>query len=435
MSKIKINNFGPIREGFTENDGWMDVKKVTVLTGDQGSGKSTMAKLISVFSWLEKNIVRDSISMEQLNTSVFRNLCALQELYEYFNQDTFLSFEGDVCDFEYDAKGDTFVGKMNDTRINDYVLPKIQYVSSARNLLTLLYNISLQSIIDKEGKVFDMSSNIPYMVKDLNNEYMKALNELAKDGFSLPINETSVFFQNHNTYIKTRGNRVSMSAASSGIQSITPLLLVSYYLSGQVQKDLFEKTQVIDGNLRNRIENELTKESESLSEKFKQLYSFGKGVLKNDDLALLEDKLKKYVPSSFINIVEEPEQNLFPTSQKNLLYRLLEYNNTVSSNKLVVTTHSPYIINYLTLAVQAQELYEKAGNGDTKTEIFTVVPEKSLVAAHDVVIYELDERDGSIKAVKWHDGLPSDDNTLNNELGESNLMFSRLMEIRTDEQY
>ena len=433
MSKIKINNFGPIREGFTENDGWMDVKKVTVLTGDQGSGKSTMAKLISVFSWLEKNIVRDSISMEQLNTSVFRNLCALQELYEYFNQDTFLSFEGDVCDFEYDAKGDTFVGKMNDTRINDYVLPKIQYVSSARNLLTLLYNISLQSIIDKEGKVFDMSSNIPYMVKDLNNEYMKALNELAKDGFSLPINETSVFFQNHNTYIKTRGNRVSMSAASSGIQSITPLLLVSYYLSGQVQKDLFEKTQVIDGNLRNRIENELTKESESLSEKFKQLYSFGKGVLKNDDLALLEDKLKKYVPSSFINIVEEPEQNLFPTSQKNLLYRLLEYNNTVSSNKLVVTTHSPYIINYLTLAVQAQELYEKAGNGDTKTEIFTVVPEKSLVAAHDVVIYELDERDGSIKAVKWHDGLPSDDNTLNNELGEANLIFSRLMEIGTDE--
>lgn len=433
MSKIKIKNFGPIREGFTENDGWMDVKKVTVLTGDQGSGKSTMAKLISVFSWLEKNIVRDSISMEQLNTSVFRNLCALQELYEYFNQDTFLSFEGDVCDFEYDAKGDTFVGKMNDTRINDYVLPKIQYVSSARNLLTLLYNISLQSIIDKEGKVFDMSSNIPYMVKDLNNEYMKALNELAKDGFSLPINETSVFFQNHNTYIKTRGNRVSMSAASSGIQSITPLLLVSYYLSGQVQKDLFEKTQVIDGNLRNRIENELTKESESLSEKFKQLYSFGKGVLKNDDLALLEDKLKKYVPSSFINIVEEPEQNLFPTSQKNLLYRLLEYNNTVSSNKLVVTTHSPYIINYLTLAVQAQELYEKAGYGDTKTEIFTVVPEKSLVAAHDVVIYELDERDGSIKAVKWHDGLPSDDNTLNNELGEANLIFSRLMEIGTDE--
>ena len=50
MSRIKIKNFGPIREGFLENEGWMDVKKVTVLIGDQGTGKSTVAKLISIFS-------------------------------------------------------------------------------------------------------------------------------------------------------------------------------------------------------------------------------------------------------------------------------------------------------------------------------------------------------------------------------------------------
>jgi len=32
----------------------MDVKKVTVFIGNQGSGKSTVAKLISSFSWIEK---------------------------------------------------------------------------------------------------------------------------------------------------------------------------------------------------------------------------------------------------------------------------------------------------------------------------------------------------------------------------------------------
>lgn len=433
MSKIKIKNFGPIHDGYSDNDGWMDVKKVTVMIGDQGSGKSTVAKLISVFSWLEKNVVRNSVSIDQISTGTFRNLCALQELYEYFNQDTFLSFEGEVCDFEYDAKGDTFTGKMNMAKLKDYVLPKIQYVSAARNLLTLLYNISLQSIIDKEGKVIDMSSNIPFMVKDLNNEYMKALAELAKDGFSLPINETSVFFQNHNTYIETRGNKVSMSAASSGIQSITPLLLVSYYLSEQVQKDLYDKIQAIDNNLMKRIEDELAKESEDLLEKFKQLSSFGKDILKKEDLGLLEERLKKFVPSSFTNIVEEPEQNLFPTSQKRIINSLLEFNNKVAENRLIITTHSPYIINYLTLAIQAQELYVKVKDGDKKSEIFKVVPEKSLVAAQDVAIYECEEKDGSIKTVKWYDGLPSDDNKLNNELGEANLLFSKLMEIETDE--
>ena len=84
MSRIKIKNFGPIREGFLENEGWMDVKKVTVLIGDQGTGKSTVAKLISIFSWLEKTLFKKFVSVEQLNIQVFKSLCKQQELEEYF---------------------------------------------------------------------------------------------------------------------------------------------------------------------------------------------------------------------------------------------------------------------------------------------------------------------------------------------------------------
>ena len=59
MSKIKIKNFGPIRDGFVNNNGWMDIEKVTVFIGDQGSGKSTVAKLISVFFWVSSAISDD----------------------------------------------------------------------------------------------------------------------------------------------------------------------------------------------------------------------------------------------------------------------------------------------------------------------------------------------------------------------------------------
>ena len=52
MGKIKIKNFGPIKEGYQDNDGWIDIKKVTVFIGNQGSGKSTVAKLISTFVWI-----------------------------------------------------------------------------------------------------------------------------------------------------------------------------------------------------------------------------------------------------------------------------------------------------------------------------------------------------------------------------------------------
>ena len=58
MSKIKIKNFGSIKEGYQENDGWIDVKKVTIFIGNQGSGKSIVAKLISTFTWIEKALIR-----------------------------------------------------------------------------------------------------------------------------------------------------------------------------------------------------------------------------------------------------------------------------------------------------------------------------------------------------------------------------------------
>ena len=58
MSRIRIKNFGPIKEGCQENDGWIDIKKVTLFIGNQGSGKSTIAKLISTFSWMEKALTR-----------------------------------------------------------------------------------------------------------------------------------------------------------------------------------------------------------------------------------------------------------------------------------------------------------------------------------------------------------------------------------------
>ena len=47
MSKIKIKKFGPIKGGCQNDDGWLNIEKVTVFIGSQGSGKSTVAKLIS----------------------------------------------------------------------------------------------------------------------------------------------------------------------------------------------------------------------------------------------------------------------------------------------------------------------------------------------------------------------------------------------------
>lgn len=427
MSRIKIKNFGPIREGFVDNDGWMDIEKVTVFIGDQGSGKSTVAKLVSMFSWLEKKLYKGEISVEKLNISVLQTMSKRQELFEYFSEDTLLYYEGEAYGFECNAKKKIFKGRAIQSKEGQYVLPKIQYVSAARNLLTILYRISTQTTVGETGDIIEKSP-IPFMVRELSQEYFRALEELAKNGFSLPLNETSVYYQNHSTFIKAKGKTISMSAASSGIQSITPLLLVSHFLSKEITADILDKAQDIDE--KNQIENNFAKEDADLVEKYRQLCNFGKGILPKEDRIILKEKLRPYIPSSFINIVEEPEQNLFPTSQQKVINSLLEYNNTVKDNKLIITTHSPYIINYLMLAIKAFEIERKAKkNKEIKSRIYDIVPEKAITPLQKVVIYELNESVGTITKLGQSFGLPSNEHYLNNLLGEANILFSKLMEI------
>lgn len=86
MSKIRIKNFGPIKEGFVENSGWIDLKKVSVFIGNQGSGKSTVAKLISTLSWIEKSLYRENSSKSEVKRKPkFQNYyCDYQNLKNFF---------------------------------------------------------------------------------------------------------------------------------------------------------------------------------------------------------------------------------------------------------------------------------------------------------------------------------------------------------------
>jgi hypothetical protein len=144
---------------------------------------------------------------------------------------------------------------------------------------------------------------------------------------------------------------------------------------------------------------------------------------------------KRFNKTSFINIIEEPEQNLFPAAQNFLLQRLLAFNNTVNendtgkTNKLIMTTHSPYLINYLTLAVEADKIKKQCRNAGLENELSEIVPMESTVSPADLSIYELDEKTGSIFLLEPYDGLPSDENQLNKFLGDANDMFSRLIDL------
>ena len=402
MSKIKIKNFGPIKEGYQEEDGWMDVKKVTVFIGNQGSGKSTIAKLISTMIWIEKALVRGDFKEKDLTIyNRFVKHCSYQNIQNYFKDNTTIEYKGKAYSILYEL-GNVLVFFNKD---NGYSFPKIMYVPSERNFVS-----SVKNVRNLKG--------LPSTLYTFSDEFIDAIEDL-KGYIDLPINNVKFEYQKLNklSWIVGEDYKIKLSEASSGFQSFVPLFIVTSYLSHSLEKktDSTVKEISIEEEKRMREEIEKIYSNPNLSEEVKK--------------ASLEYLSSRFKCSCFINIVEEPEQNLFPSSQRHILNKLLEFVNMNKGNELVLTTHSPYIINYLTLAVEADKLKRKAKTDELKSKLEKIVSLDSTVNPDDLIIYQLDEKNGSIQKLKNYKGLPSDENYLNEGLAESNDKFSQLLDI------
>lgn len=407
MSRIKIKNFGPIKDSTSLDDGWIEIKKVTMFMGNQGSGKSTVAKLISTFSWMEKVLTRGDFKEKEFTANRFKNkYCGYHRITNYFIKDkTEISYQGDSYHFTYTQRGE-FQIKRVANGMNVYPLPQIMYVPAERNFISMV--------------------NKPNLIKDLPDALLTFLSEYdkAKDSikgtFSLPINHASLEYnkQNDIIFVKGEGYRVRLMESSSGFQSIVPLYLVSQYLSGSVKEQANKSTKMSSDEAK-RFEKEVSNiwENANLSEEQRRIA-----------LSILSSKFNK---SAFINIVEEPEQNLFPSSQWEMMQSLLAFNNSLEANKLIITTHSPYLINGLTIAVKAGILKEKAASNDVAQQMINAIyPIKSSIMPTDIAIYEFNEESGSISLLETYQGLPSDDNFLNSMLEITNDKFADLLEIQ-----
>lgn len=404
MSRIKIKNFGPIREGFLENDGWLDINKVTVFIGNQGSGKSTVAKLISTLSWIEKDLFRSVGSTLRFRKQerIFKKYLEYHRIDSYLRDDTEIQYEGEAYKITYKPGGPLDIQELG----ADYTLPKITYFPAERNFVSSVK----KSRVEQSLKLWSQSLQ---EFKETFQEAKESFKE--RESFHLPIGNVDLEYNKLNDilYVKGSDYKIQLSDSASGFQSFVPLFVVANYVS-----DLLKKEQEMDEQQRETFKKESARiiNDKTYTEEQKRI--------------LLSNLASQFNIKRTLNIVEEPEQNLFPTSQQGMLNSLLGFNNVVNDNKLIITTHSPYIINYLMLAIKAAEINEKANEDELVTsKLYKIVPPKAITPMQNVAIYELDEKTGTISMLEQSYGLPSNENYLNNLLGETNMLFSELMEI------
>lgn len=365
MKHLHLENIGPI--SIVD----IDLQRYNIFIGPQSSGKSTIAKMVSFCSWIEKRALttlsEDVFSNEQ---EFIEHVEEYHKMHDYFNSKSVLEYESQNIRIIYkDAK---LTIKILD-KIT-YKRKKILYIPSDRNLvamprldrLVVETNTNLRSFIfdwfDARG-FYDKSHRLNIL--DLNMEYYY-------DKDAKKVSQDRIIHTNGKTY------DIALSDASSGLQSVTPLTLLLNYYSNQYFADYGKTTSY-----------EKEQELKQLEKKINSLDQEGilTAILGPNNIVRSITRQNLYnnltIPSACNFIIEEPEQNLFPSTQAQLISYLLNICNAQEKqHSFTLTTHSPYILTQLNILLFAGIL-QKQGKAEQISEYVTnaITPEELNVYA------------------------------------------------------
>ncbi len=355
--QLIVKNFGPIK------DATVDFKRVTVFIGPTGGGKSTLAKLAAICK--AEDFIKDDILTRKglLKAYAIDNYISNKTSFKWTDEageilvDDSFSFDAKpkrekrIEQFINAAKGNLPATRKFTEKVKTYsnALRKLELqltdeemqllaVSVVEQLISRIYPLSAHYIPSERSFISSISSSFAGLMRDdigLAKPLLNFANNFFQsrdDIYSLEIHFLGIEYFRHDNkdYVNfsSQGKQASLllSETASGIQSVTPLLVLLEHLSRNTE----------------------------------QAQSF---------------------------IIEEPELNLYPTAQQGLLNWLVE-KCTKGENDLTITTHSPYILSHLNLLLYAHQVAEK--HPDRADEVAKLVPRESWINPAEFACYQVE---------------------------------------------
>lgn len=376
MEKLIVKNFGPIKEAE------MDLTKYVVFIGDTSTGKSVLAKLISIFRDFflvlkNKNRSLSSFDYEReldLNNQLknynidfnFEN-----SVFEYYNFKLELKIKNNKIEqINEDYKElKTFkdITNLSDSFTDEEIKKAFSIIYNTRKSVYFPPERMLTSLIGSSiSGLWANNVALPVCFKNFAAQYEVARRE----------NQSNVLFEdfgfgysyiNNEELIYNLNGEFQLSKASSGIQSLLPLLLVLNY---ELRLEVFKP-----------------------------------------DLNFL---------------VEEPELNLFPIKQKKLIDYLIQ-NIKKTTHKLIITTHSPYVLSALDTLILAKNTFDE--HKDLKDAISEIVFEGRWIDYEEISVYEV-RNDGKVYPIKNEEFRSIDTNAIDRVSDIISDEFDKLTELR-----
>ena len=340
MKHLVIRNLGPLKEADIE------LKRINVIIGSQSSGKSCVLKTACYCTWVEKRIeLTQTADFFATEDNFLKELERFHKLKGYIKADTFISYESDFMSFSYDNATKTFKFNWKEERWN-YRRSKVTYIPAERNLVAAIPNWF-------EVKFAD--DNIRDFMADWETARQNTQENLSVLNLGVSYHYDAATKSDKVTLVD--GVSLDFTNTSSGLQSVIPLIVHLNYLS------IFKEKKVVNNSITGNKENNSL--SDIVFSHFTPLYGnlVNKDIGRNpptiifeidnrnyslqiSDIKKMQNIILQYLVTDHCDIfLEEPEANLFPPTQANLVEWLLAMTKGKQPDNLFVATHSPYILN------------------------------------------------------------------------------------------
>jgi energy-coupling factor transporter ATP-binding protein EcfA2 len=400
--RLIVKNFGPI----VDID--IEVKDVNVLIGTTGSGKSTVAKLLTIFRSVEFLLSPD-------HTSGFQTRLRNLNINYNYEPDSIIHYK--IGGLEIIFEGGRITSNFH---LPEFLLLLFQNRKAISGMLEGMDSKSLYSIstllflvdhIQSNSSLESLRKDFPWL--NINPEdplvlFLKDFNVLseADKGAELSriYNKYGVISQlSYPTYFPAERLLISMVGSS-----IMGILKHDVVIADCVKEfgTAFENARKQIGTvaidfleLSFRFENNENLVSISGRENI-PLEKTSSGIQSILPLMIVLEFIKLRNDNGYRKflVIEEPELNLYPNTQKNLVEYLIKVVNGTDS-KLFITTHSPYILTSLDNLVQAHNAYK--AHPEKEAEIEKIIPKSQWLDFDNVSCYFFDK--GTCKSTLNHE--------------------------------
>lgn len=375
MATIAIKNIGPLAD-----TGVIELKQFNIFIGKQSTGKSTLMKILCFCQWVEKKIMTgDDKAVVSNYTHYTRFLKEMKQFHRlndcFFTSRSEIHYQGECITIDY-------VGSSKNVKINRLYNfeekrhnTKLCFIPSERNLTSAIKNV------DRAYKSNDNDVLFNHIFEW--SEAKEHTSENNPADLSI-VGEMDYFYDKATASdiirLKDKRIRISPFYASSGVQSILPIIVMIDYFT----RDIF-----LNSTEMNRID---------VSEIFRRIRA---NAAKNEDIASLLNTLPQlYNYQNTRLFIEEPEQNLFPESQKALIEyivrcinRTVKYTKSKIRSSVVLTTHSPYVITAFNTLIKAEQAAKK-----NKERTTAIISEETIVHFNDVRAFYI-HKDGTLSNI------------------------------------